>query len=69
MVDGRRRPLKIGFGLPDSEDARTGTTASWREIAAVALRAAAAGFDSVWVQDHLLFRLADGKTEGVWESF
>ena len=69
MVDGRRRPLKIGFGLPDSEDARTGTTASWREIAAVALRAEAAGFDSVWVQDHLLFRLADGKTEGVWESF
>ncbi len=47
MSDGRRRPLKVGFGLPDSEDARTGTTASWREIAEVALRAEAAGFDLV----------------------
>ena len=69
MSQGRRRPLKVGFGLPDSEDARTGTTASWREIAAVALRAEAVGFDSIWVQDHLLFRLEDGKSEGVWESF
>ena len=69
MTNDGKRPLKVGFGLPDSADGATGVTASWREIADVALRAEAVGFDSVWVQDHLLFRLPEREQEGVWESF
>ncbi len=36
---------------------------------AIARRAEAIGFDSVWVQDHLLFRFPGQETEGPWESF
>ncbi len=40
----------------------------WPQIRATALAAEAAGLDSVWVYDHLLFRF-DGSTEGIHESW
>jgi probable F420-dependent oxidoreductase len=41
----------------------------WREYVAMARRAEAAGFDSVWVGDHLLYR-DDGRPErGPWECW
>jgi probable F420-dependent oxidoreductase len=63
------RPLKIGFGLPDSEYMLDGVTARWSDLAALAGRAEEAGFDSVWIQDHLLFRFPDRAAEAPWESF
>lgn len=60
--------MKVGLGLPDAEGMMDGGIARWRDIAALARRAEEAGVDSLWVQDHLLFRLADTETEGPWES-
>lgn len=64
-------PLKVGYGLPDAEGMHDGGTARWSDIAAIARRAEEAGFDSLWIQDHLLFRLPQQQqeTEGPWESF
>ncbi|WP_285775878.1 LLM class flavin-dependent oxidoreductase [Microtetraspora sp. NBRC 13810] len=39
------------------------------EIRALALQAEAAGFDSLWVFDHLLFREPGQPSEGIWESW
>jgi alkanesulfonate monooxygenase SsuD/methylene tetrahydromethanopterin reductase-like flavin-dependent oxidoreductase (luciferase family) len=63
------RPLKVGIGLPDAERQMAGGTARWADLLAMAQRAEAVGFDSVWVEDHLLFRLGDTPTEGPWECW
>lgn len=60
--------MKVGLGLPDAEGMMDGGTARWRDLAGLARRAEEAGVDSLWVQDHLLFRLGDSDTEGPWES-
>ena len=56
--------MKIGIILPIAEDDETHATPSYADIRAVALRAESAGFDSVWVFDHLLFRSPDEPTAG-----
>ena len=60
--------MKIGMALPIIEG-DDGTQARYREMRALALQAEDAGFDSVWVFDHLIFR-HDGKEEhGAWEAW
>ncbi|AWT45664.1 MULTISPECIES: LLM class flavin-dependent oxidoreductase [Streptomyces] len=59
--------MKIGLVLPLAE--YPSGQPSYAEIRALALQAEGAGFDSVWVFDHLLFRAADGTSEGIWESW
>ena len=71
---GTRRPLKVGVGLPDAEGAMGGRTARWADLVTMARLAEDAGFDSVWNQDHLLFRQAswqgpDDPGEGAWECW
>jgi probable F420-dependent oxidoreductase len=58
------RPLRVGVQLPEVErDVR------WPEYLATARAAEAAGFDSIWVGDHLLYR-GDGRPErGPWEAW
>jgi len=58
------RPLRIGIQLPEVErDVR------WPEYAAMARAAEHAGFDSIWLGDHLLYR-DDGRPErGPWEAW
>ncbi len=74
------RPLKVGLLLPDTENQYDGETAHWPAIAAMARQAEDAGFDSVWVTDHLLHRTEpDGSAveiggdlrfnEGPWECW
>lgn len=67
------RPLKVGIGLPDAIGQMDGGTARWADLAAMARHAEEVGFDSVWVEDHLLFRppvsVTTGGTEGPWECF
>jgi probable F420-dependent oxidoreductase len=58
------RPLRIGIQLPEVErDVR------WPEYVAMARAGEAAGFDSMWLGDHLLYR-GDGRPErGPWEAW
>ncbi len=44
-TEARKRPLKVGIHLP--------ITDSWADTLAMAQRAAAVGFDSLWLPDHL----------------
>lgn len=61
--------MKIGFILPMGETPELGRPPAYAEIRALALQAEEAGFDSVWVYDHLLYRFADGTTLGIWECW
>jgi probable F420-dependent oxidoreductase len=58
------RPLRVGIQLPEVErDVR------WPEYVAMARAAEDAGFDSIWVGDHLLYR-NDGRPErGPWDAW
>jgi alkanesulfonate monooxygenase SsuD/methylene tetrahydromethanopterin reductase-like flavin-dependent oxidoreductase (luciferase family) len=50
------RPLKVGVLLPDTEHQMNGASAGWRDLAEMTRTAEGAGFDSVWVTDHLIHR-------------
>lgn len=56
------RPLKIGIQLPEVE-----RFVPWPEMIAMARRAEAVGFDSLWFGDHLLYDQPDGSQCGPWE--
>src|SRR6478672_7729085 len=60
--------MRIGIVLPISEEDPSTGVPSYAEIRAVAVDAEAAGLDSVWVFDHLLFRF-DGETSGIHECW
>lgn len=55
--------LRVGIQLPEVE-----RFVPWPEYCEMALTAEAAGFDSLWVGDHLLYRDDDG-TRGPWEAW
>jgi alkanesulfonate monooxygenase SsuD/methylene tetrahydromethanopterin reductase-like flavin-dependent oxidoreductase (luciferase family) len=57
-------PLRVGIQLPEVE-----REVRWPEYVAMARTAEAAGFDSIWVGDHYLYR-GDGRPErGPWEAW
>jgi alkanesulfonate monooxygenase SsuD/methylene tetrahydromethanopterin reductase-like flavin-dependent oxidoreductase (luciferase family) len=57
-------PLRVGVQLPEVE-----REVRWPELAATARAAEEAGFDSIWVGDHYLYR-GDGRPErGPWEAW
>jgi alkanesulfonate monooxygenase SsuD/methylene tetrahydromethanopterin reductase-like flavin-dependent oxidoreductase (luciferase family) len=58
------RPCKVGVQLPEVE-----RFVSWPEYLDLARRAEGAGFDSVWVGDHLIYDLPDGSTRGPYEAW
>jgi probable F420-dependent oxidoreductase len=60
--------MRIGIVLPIAQEEQPPGVQSYSEIREVALAAETAGFDSVWVFDHLLFR-SDGKDEGIHECW
>ena len=58
------RPLQVGIQLPEVE-----RHVNWPEYVGMARAAEAAGFDSMWLGDHLLYR-GDGRPErGPWEAW
>ena len=69
MSEMRRRPLKVGVELPIAVDKGRHGTPRWSDIAEMARRAEAIGFDSVWIEDHLLFRHDGRRSQGVWEGW
>jgi probable F420-dependent oxidoreductase len=56
------RPCRIGVQLPEVE-----RRVDWPELTSMARAAEAAGFDSLWMGDHLLYDLPGGVTRGPWE--
>ncbi len=58
------RPIGVGVQLPEVE-----REVRWPELRAIARTAEQAGFDSIWLGDHLLYRYADGSTRGPWEAW
>lgn len=58
------RPLGVGVQLPEVE-----RQVRWPELRAIARTAEQAGFDSIWVGDHLLYRDESGETSGPWEAW
>ena len=58
------RPCKIGVQLPEVE-----RYVPWPEYIDLARQVEAAGLDSIWVGDHLLYDLPDGATRGPYEAW
>src|SRR5512140_3679390 len=56
---------------PNSTPSPFGTehVVGYAETRAMAVQAEAAGFDSIWVFDHLLLRYPNQPPEGVWEAW
>jgi alkanesulfonate monooxygenase SsuD/methylene tetrahydromethanopterin reductase-like flavin-dependent oxidoreductase (luciferase family) len=62
------RPVKIGLVLPTYENPPDGRARSWVELRAMAVRAEEIGFDTAWVADELLWRVAEWPgPRGWWE--
>src|SRR5919112_358549 len=58
------RPCKVGVQLPEVE-----RFVPWPAYFDLALRAEGAGYDSIWVGDHLIYDLPDGSTRGPYEGW
>src|SRR5215471_6875438 len=58
------RPCKVGVQLPEVE-----RFVPWPEYLDLARGAEAAGYDSIWVGDHLVYDLPDGSTRGPYEAW
>ena len=71
MPERSVRPLKVGLMLPTGEGQMAGGTARWNDIKTMVLQAEAGGFDSIWIQDHLLFDFGDPGVPpaGIWECW
>ena len=60
--------MRVGVVLPISQEDGMSAPPSYPEIRAFAIAAEAAGFDSLWVYDHVLFHF-DGVTTGIHEAW
>jgi probable F420-dependent oxidoreductase len=63
------RRMKLGVKPMLQEGSMNGRTPRYRDIQAMALAAEAAGFDSFWLADHLIFREPGEEEKGCWEAF
>jgi alkanesulfonate monooxygenase SsuD/methylene tetrahydromethanopterin reductase-like flavin-dependent oxidoreductase (luciferase family) len=61
---GSSRALKVGIQLPEVE-----RVVRWPELRAMARLAEEAGFDSLWLGDHLLYREEVRGVRGPWEAW
>ena len=62
--------MKIGIALPTLENAELGRAPSYRELRQMAQQVETAGFDSLWLFDHLLYRRWENAPRlGVWECW
>lgn len=64
----RDERMRIGIVLPIAQEEDDGLITPYATLRAIAVAAEGAGFDSVWVFDHLLFR-GDGETSGIHECW
>jgi len=67
---GTVRVCKIGVLLPTIEGGMARETPRWSDLAAMAQRAEAIGFDSLWIVDHFYYQMPRrGEQAGVWEGW
>jgi probable F420-dependent oxidoreductase len=69
MSDQSPKPMRVGVVMPIAEGDAPSGAPSYADIRALARQAEAAGFDSIWVYDHLLFRFPEQPTGGIWECW
>lgn len=68
MVESNLSRLRVGLFLPLIERDGGRGQAGWRELSEMARLAEDAGFDSLWIPDHLIFRFPDQSQKAVWEA-
>ncbi len=61
--------MKIGLVLIIAERKELKRAYSYHETREIAQQAEEAGFDSLWLYDHMLYRSADQPTIGIWECW
>lgn len=61
--------MKIGFVVMIDEHKGLGRAPKYEQVRGMVLRAEEAGFDSIWLYDHLLFRFEGHPTVGIWECW
>ena len=61
--------MRLGIALPIAVDPSEAFAPRYADVRTAALGAEAAGFDSVWVFDHLMIRFPDRPTTGFWEPW
>ncbi|HMO58171.1 MAG TPA: LLM class flavin-dependent oxidoreductase [Roseiflexaceae bacterium] len=61
--------MKIGVVVPIADDPQAGPVPSYEQIRSYAQQAEAAGFDSIWLFDHLIMRPEDQAERGIWECW
>ncbi len=61
--------MKIGLKLPLFASTELKREFTYSELRDITLQVEAAGFDSIWIMDHFLFRLDEEPTEGFWEAW
>jgi alkanesulfonate monooxygenase SsuD/methylene tetrahydromethanopterin reductase-like flavin-dependent oxidoreductase (luciferase family) len=59
----------LGLNIPFVEGSMDGVTPRWADILAMARAAEDAGFDAVWISDHVGFGDPAGDWSGAWESW
>jgi alkanesulfonate monooxygenase SsuD/methylene tetrahydromethanopterin reductase-like flavin-dependent oxidoreductase (luciferase family) len=59
----------LGLNIPFVEGSMDGRTPGWTDILAMARAAEDAGFDAVWVSDHVGFGDPEGEWSGAWECW
>lgn len=63
------RTFEIGVVLPTMQYGPERITTRWRDLRAMALRAEAIGFDTLWIADELLWRAEEGQPHrGAWDG-
>jgi len=61
--------MKIGLMVFLANTREDNSKRSYESIRAIAQRAEADGFDSIWFPDHLLYRNPNEPTRGIWECW
>ena len=61
--------MKVGWTVILADYLRQDRTPRYKDIRDMAKRAEAAGFDSLWLYDHLLYRTDGNATIGIWECW
>ena len=70
MTGSKQRPLKLGFILYNRERSFGGETPRWADMLALARQVEQAGFDSLWLIDHFVYRFpGDTESRGLWECW